>query len=433
MSTASSPIARFRRLVLGCLAVGLGAGLFVFRTTNGQTPPSILGTPPAERRNDHTPPKDSIALMREQHRFALISPLEMDDGRRVSSRQQWYQQRRPELIRRWTRILGKLAPSDADRQWFGDVRQVQIRSTREEEGYTRVDLTIPLERDFQQNHLLLLPRGQGPGPFPAVIAWTSTTPDYTRPEQWWGAWLARRGYVVLTSWAFIRHYRGGADLRTRANELVYERFGHWLPLAKMVHDVKREVEYLRSRCEVDASRIGFIGFSLSGKTALYVAAFASEITATVALDPHVAIYGATNYHDPWYLDSKRKFPAICTNDYPLPELRGTVWSLLDANPGRPGFERNHHELMALCAPRALLLIGCSTDKETAVHSDDAQSWSYFNRAREVYEFLAIPERIAFSAGGEGHRATSPRIDAAWQTFFEKWLKTTPIRFAGYAD
>ena len=236
---------------------------------------------------------------------------------------------------------------------------------------------------------------------------------------------------MLTSWSFIRHYRSGGDYRKRANELVYERFGHWLPMAKMVHDVQREVEYLRTRPEVDARRVGFIGFSLSGKTALYVAAFASEITATVAVDPHVALHGATNYHDPWYLDWKRSFPTIHTDDYPLPELRDTIWSLLDADPKRPGFERNHHELMALCAPRALLLVGCSMDKMTAVHSDDMQSWGYFNSAREVYELLGIPERIDFATTDEGHRATSPRIDPAWQAFFEKWLKTNPIQFAGY--
>jgi dienelactone hydrolase len=355
----------------------------------------------------------------------------MKGGQRVSSPQHWYRERRPQLIEQWTRILGKLGPAATDQQWFGDISEVEIRSTQQQEGYTRIDLGIPIEKDFVQDHLLLLPQGQGPGPFPAVIAWTSTTPDYTRPEQWWGTWLARRGYVVLTSWSFIRHYRGGADYRKRANELVYERFGHWLPMAKMVHDVQREVEFLRTRPEVDAKRIGFIGFSLSGKTALYVAAFAPEIIATVAVDPHVALHGATNYHDPWYLDWKRTFSHIHTDDYPLAELRGTIWSLLDADPARPGFERNHHELMALCAPRALLLIGCSTDKLSAVHSDDMQSWGYFNRAREVYELLGIPDRIEFFATDEGHRATSPRIDAAWQKFFEQWLKASPIPFTGY--
>ena len=170
-----------------------------------------------------------------------------------------------------------------------------------------------------------------------------------------------------------------------------------------------------------------MGFSLSAKAALYIGAFAPEIRATVSIDPHVAIHGNTNYQDPWYLDWKRKFPDIDTPHYPLSELRGTVKSLLDADPFRPGLERNHHELLALSAPRPFLLIGCSMDREGgAAHSDDLQSWSYFNRAREVYDLLGVGERLEFATTDEGHRATSPRIDRAWQRFFEKWLKESPI-------
>jgi dienelactone hydrolase len=375
--------------------------------------------------NYHTPPQWTPEVMKRQAEYTIPSVLIMDDGRMVSTRREWYQVRRPQLVRHWTKILGKLEPTDADQQWFGDISKVIVRDRQEQEGYTRLQIEIPIEKDFLQQHLLLLPRDQGPGPFPAVIAWTSTGPDYKQPEVWWGAWLARRGYVVLTSWSFIRHYRGGKDYRQHVNEAVYERFGHWLPMAKMVHDVQREVEYLCTRPEVDPRRIGFMGFSLSAKTALYVAAFAPEIQATVAIDPHLAIHGDTNYQAPWYLDWHRKFASIHTDDYPQVELRNTVWSLLDANPARPGFERNHHELMALCAPRALLVIGCSMDKTTAAHSDDVQSWGYFNRAREVYRLLQIPERLEFVATDEGHRATSAKIDAAWQRFFDKWLCTKP--------
>ncbi len=378
--------------------------------------------PEHQRRNYHTPPNWGRPEFQDQHEYELISPLVKDDGQHVATANEWHGVRRPELIRHWTKILGKLQPNEEDRNWFGDITEVVVYDTQEREGYTRIHLGIPLEKDFLQHHLLLLPKGQGEGPFPAVIAWTSTSPSYMQPEDWWGAWLARRGYVVLTGWSFIRHYREDRSFRNQVSEAVYQRFGHWLPMAKMVHDVQREVEYLSTRAEVDSKRIGFIGFSLSAKTALYVAAFAPEIQATVAVDPHVAIHGASNYHDPWYLDWRRKFADIKTDDYPVPELRRTVWSLLDADPGRPGFERNHHELMALCAPRSLLLIGCSIDKHSATHSDDRQSWGYFNMAHEVYELLGIPDRLQFATTDEGHRATSPRIDAAWQQFFESQLK-----------
>ena len=387
--------------------------------------------PPDDEIRYHTPPSWTRPEMKEQHRYTIPSCLVLDDGRTVETAEDWDRLRRPELLRHWTRILGKLGPADEDRKWFGDVTKVFVYDQREEEGYTRIHLGIPLETDFLQHHLLLLPKGQGPGPFPTVIAWTSSTPDYTKPEEWWGAWLARRGFVVLTSWSFIRQYRDGTNHKTGAPERVTQRFGRWLPMAKMVHDVQREVEYLKSRPEVDARRIGFIGFSLGAKAALYVAGFAPEITACVSVDPHVSLHGSTNWHEPWFLDWQGKYPDIRTDAYPVPELRGTVWSLLDADPARPGFERNHHEVMALCAPRAFLLIGCSMDKKSGGHSDDQQCLGYFKRARQVYQLLGIPERLEFFGTDEGHRAVSPRIDPAWQGFLVKWLKETPIRFDGY--
>lgn len=372
----------------------------------------------------HTPP-GTHPLMAKQAEFDLPSLLQRSDGTPIRTAQEW-EERRKELLREWTHILGKLKPTAADQKWFGDASQARIQEVSERDGYTRIALTIPIEKDFQQPHLLLVPKGLGPGPFPAVIAWTSTSPDYQQPEEWWGAWLARHGNVVLTGWSFIRHYRDGRNLQQKVNEAVYERFGRWLPLAKMVHDVQREVEFLRSRREVDARRIGFIGFSLSAKTALYVAAFAPEITATVSIDPGVSIHGATNYGSPWYLDWQRPFADIATPGYPDPKLRNTVWSLLDADPSRPGFERNHHELMALCAPRALLVIGCSTDRESASHSDDRQSIGYINRAREVYELLKVPERFEYAALTGGHRAVGPDLDPHWQKFFARWLHETPL-------
>jgi dienelactone hydrolase len=391
---------------------------------------SLESVPPSERLNYHTAPDGTNPMMVEQHRFTIPSPLIHADGTKIGTSADWYQKRRPELVRHWTKILGKLSPSKDDEKWFGDIGKVVVHDTEEKEGYTRMHLSLPIEKDFLQPHLLLLPKDQGPGPFPAVIAWTSTSPDYTQPEKWWGEWLAQRGYVVLTGWSFIRHYREGKTHRDRVNEMVYERFSHWLPMAKMVHDVQREVEYLETRPEVDAKRVGFIGFSLSAKAALYVAAFAPEIKATVAVDPHLAIHGDTNYQDPWYLDWRHKFKSIETDDYPVPELRGTIWSLLDADPSRPGFERNHHELMALCAPKALMVIGCSMNKTRSTHSDNLQSWGYFNRAKEVYDLLGISDRLRFTTTKDGHQATSPLTDPNWQQFFEQWLVKTPIESAG---
>ncbi|MEZ6061701.1 MAG: acyl-CoA thioester hydrolase/BAAT C-terminal domain-containing protein [Planctomycetaceae bacterium] len=371
----------------------------------------------------HTPPKSAHPLMQRQHEFDLPSLLVTDSGQPVTSKEQWFESRRPELIAHWRRILGKLRPAPEDARWFGDITKSVEINREQKDGYTRIELQIPIETDFLQPHVLLIPDNAEPGQCPAVIAWTSTGPDYRQPEEWWGRWLAQHGCVVLTGWAHIRNYRNGISYRNGVNKAVYDRFGHWLPMAKMVDDVQREVEYLKAAVPaVDPERIGFMGFSLSAKSALYVAAFSDDIKATVSIDPHLAMHGDTNYHDEWYLDWRHRFDDIQTPGYPDAELRGTVFSLLDADPARPGFERNHHELLALAAPRAMMVIGCSTDQDTAVHSDDRQSIAYVNRAREVYDLLGISDRLQYAPLTCGHKADHPDVTAAWQPFLRRWLE-----------
>ncbi|MBI4908782.1 MAG: hypothetical protein HY820_34495 [Acidobacteria bacterium] len=89
---------------------------------------------------------------------------------------------------------------------------------------------------------------------------------------------------------------------------------------------------------------------------MYVAAFAPQFKATIVLDPHIAVNGGTNWYAPWYLDWLRPFPDIRTEQH-------TVLSLLNPDSRRPGFEHDHHELMALAAPRPLLLIGGARRRE----------------------------------------------------------------------
>jgi hypothetical protein len=369
---------------------------------------SVWAQPAPEARwNQHrVASKASPAPEPGAEKEAIPSLVEgVRDGR------EWTRTKRPELMRLWMRILGGVDPPASGRKWFGDIRKARILEREDRGTYERIHLELPMEKDFWQPHLLLVPQGQGPGPFPAVIAWTSSTPDYKQPEEWWGSWLASRGYVVLTGWSFIRNYRDGSKVRNGIPEKLYERFGRWLPMGKMVHDARREAEFLRARRDVDSRRIGFIGFSLGAKAAVYVAAFAPEIAATVALDPHIAVNGGTNWYAPWYLDWMRQWPDHLT-----------VLDLLNPDKQRPGFEHDHHELMALTAPRPFLLIGGSHKEDTGGDSDDLQSWGYFNRAREVYRLLGVEERIAFASTEDGHKATGPAIDAAWQEFFERWLK-----------
>jgi len=366
----------------------------------------------SQRLNQHKVTNSSSPAQEPGAEFEKIPSL----IEAVKSARDWRDHKRPELMRLWTNILGKLGPNREDRKWFGDIRRAQIHETSDRGTYTRIVLDLPMERDFLQPHVLLLPKNQGAGPFPAVICWTSSTPDYREPEKWWGEWLVNHGYVVLTGWSFIRHYRDDSTYNAGATEKLYDRFGHWLPMAKMVFDAQREAQYLRSLNQVDRNRIGFMGFSLSAKAALYIAAFAPEFKATVAVDPHIAVNGGTNWFAPWYLDWLRPFPDIATPPH-------TVLSLLNPDPARPGFEHDHHEILALAAPHALLIIGGRGDTEFGGgDSDDLASWGYVNRAKEVYRLLGVEDRLQFVLTRDGHHANGPAIDPEWRAFIERYLR-----------
>jgi dienelactone hydrolase len=321
----------------------------------------------------------------------------------AKSKSDW-QRQRPALLASWKELLGRLEPEGGARRWIGDVRQSRLGRCEKLANYERCELEIPIETDFWQTYLLLRPISGGK--HPAVIAWTSTTPDYRKPEEWWGAWLAERGFVVLCGWSFLRNYRDGSTFREGAPEKVHQRFGRWMGVGKMAWDASQEVRYLASRADVDPKRIGFIGFSLGAKGALYAAAFTPGLAAVVSIDPGVPMNGPTNWFAKWYLD--------WNSDVSM--------RLLNPDPSTPEFERDHHELLALAAPRPILILGGNATSTPSVDSDDAYTQPYIERAREIYKFHNAADSLSFVITGEGHKADGPKTAALWQVFFTRWLR-----------
>lgn len=308
------------------------------------------------------------------------------------------------LREQWREILGKLEPSAKDRQWFVPAMKPRVIEETDCGSYVRRHIELPLEVDFWQPALLLEPKTQGRKA--AVIAWASTSPDWRKPEDWWGRWLAEQGFVVLTSWAHIRSYRNGTSFQNGVSEKVYERFGRWAGLSRMVWDVRQQARFLAGLSNVDRGRIGFMGSSLSAKTALYVAPFAPEVSAVVSIDPHVPLWdGGTNYEAPWYLDADRKFDDIRT-----PEK--TVRSLSRGH--------DHDELLMMAAPKPVLIIG-GNDKK---HSDGPSTLPLIEKAAVEYRRRNARERLQFHLLDTGHTPVHPKIDPLWQAFLPQFLRGT---------
>ncbi len=130
----------------------------------------VAAAPASAQPRYHTPPDNAHPLMQRQHEYSLPSLLVSDDGGTVESAEAWHHIRRPELMAHWIRVLGELGPTAADSGWFGDITQAVEISREQRDGYTRVELQLPMETDFLQPHLLLIPDHAAPGSCPAVIA-----------------------------------------------------------------------------------------------------------------------------------------------------------------------------------------------------------------------------------------------------------------------
>ena len=149
----------------------------------------------------------------------------------------------------------------------------------------------------------------------------------------------------------------------------------------------RGVDVLASLGDVDKERTGAAGHSLGAKEALYLAAFDERIRAAVASEGGIG-FESTNWDAPWYLGKQIN---------------------------SPDFKLNHHQLLALIAPRPFLVLAGETGRGAA---DGARSWPYLEAAEPVWQLYGQPARLGLYNHGEGH-SVSPKT---YQRL-EEWLVT----------
>ena len=177
------------------------------------------------------------------------------------------------------------------------------------------------------------------------------------------------------------------------------------------------------KSRIDLSHLAVSGCSFAGKVALFAGAFDERIALTIAQEPggggvdawrvsetlgNVETSGRTSYA--WFLESMRQFAVKNVNRLPI----------------------DHHELAALIAPRALLVLG-NTDYEWLAEESNYVSCQ---AARMVWKAFGIEDRMGFSIqGGHMHcmlpESQYPEVEA----FIDKFLlgKTDVDTFVSKAD
>jgi dienelactone hydrolase len=345
---------------------------------------AVLAAQPGSARRDVSwlhellePPADASGPSRP------LTPLLVDGrGRAIATLDGWLR-RRTELVQAWRDLLGPLdvartrppALEIIAEDYVGDVVRQRVRYL--------------VEPDVQTEAFVLAPRGPS-GRRPGAIVFHSTVPESIRqpagladvPEKHFGLTLARRGFVTFCPRNFLwpENARMAAEDETRR---FRQRHPRAKGIAKMLFDAQRALDSLAARPDVDRNRIGCIGHSLGAKEALYLAAFDPRITAVVSSEGGIGTK-MSNWDAEWYL--------------------GDIVN-------QPGFAREHHELLALVAPRPFLLVGGNS-------ADGTASWPWLEAARPVYRLYGEPPRLALLNHGRGHT-----LPADIEPRLLEWLET----------
>jgi dienelactone hydrolase len=206
--------------------------------------------------------------------------------------------------------------------------------------------------------------------------------------------LARRGYVTLVFDALCFNERQDATGRLKGGE--YERYEAMYRITegkslqgKYVWDARRALDYLETRPEVDASRLGMIGHSLGGQETLFTTAIDTRIRAAVSS------CGFGSLHT---LKRNR-----INHNYALfvPGL---------ANQGDYG------AVLALVAPRPFFVAARTEDP---IFPKDGIEETVAT-ARRAYVDVGAPDRLG-TFFEPGAHAFSPTMRAAAYAWLDRWL------------
>ena len=346
---------------------------------------------------DPPAPVDWAALVQKPHArlatrkrdLGLQPLLQTADGKPITTRAGWEKARR-ELHAAWLKRLGP---------WPERPAKLDVHTDKSEEGdgYRRQLVRFRSEGDDYIRAYLLVPTGLKKGEKrPAVVVFHPTAKDTLKEPAGLGkrkqmalaVQLAQRGYVTLSPECYI--LKGPGWAKGQAAELAKRRPG-WTGMGKMTFDASRCVDYLETLPFVDAARIGCIGHSLGAKEVLYALAFEPRYKVGVFCEGGIGLR-MSNWTDPWYLTEKMKahIPAM-----------------------------EHHQMLALAAPRPLLIVGGDS-------ADGDLSWTFIKAALPVYELYGGGDRLGLYNHHAKHSfpQAARRLSYRW---LDHWLGFTPLR------
>lgn len=245
----------------------------------------------------------------------------------------------------------------------------------------------------------------GEGPFPAIIGmgWpTGSLPPEIFEDR--GIALIAFNFGEVMSHTQVRGSEPINELYPNCIEIGAYRAWPW-----GVSRIIDGLEILDKESKIDLRHLGVTGCSFAGKMALFAGALDQRIALTIAQEPggggaacwrvsetlgNVETLGRTNYS--WFLESMREFSDSNVTRLPI----------------------DHHLLVSLICPRALLVLG-NTDYDWLA---DESGYVSCQAARTVWERFGISYRMGFSIEGEHPHCMLPESQIPEvEAFVDKFL------------
>ena len=174
-----------------------------------------------------------------------------------------------------------------------------------------------------------------------------------------------------------------------------------------------EIAKEKGQLNVDLKHIAVSGCSYAGKMAMFCGAYDERVALTIAQEPGGG--GASAWRTIAYASKelKKSVEGIGNTNYSW-----FMTSLQSFNGKQDILPHDHHEILAMCAPRALLVLG-NPDMEWLC---DYSTYITCRAAEKVYETFGIEDRFGFVIdGGHGHCSATTAENDAVKAFVQKFM------------
>ncbi len=293
-------------------------------------------------------------------------------------------------------------------------------------AYANGELTVVVVRNGRAltlNSRIALPSGTGP--FPAVIG-MALAPGNGSTGSLPSSVFTSRGIATIDYvHNEVTEYAAGQQISHAADPyfLLYPeyqcpgnvgQYSAWAwGVSRLIDGLEIAAHQTVNQLPIDLSHLAVTGCSYAGKMALFAGAFDERIALTIAqesggggapawrvsqgIEPLGTVEKIDNTDGSWFMQGM-KTTFAGHNVYKLPE--------------------DHHELMAMVAPRALLVTG-NTD---FTWLSNRSAYVSARATQKVYETLGIGDRFGFYIdGGHGHCAVPEAEVPSIQAFVDKFL------------